>query len=529
MAMQRIDGFDYYKEANDTSFGLNSQWSSGYIFDKEINEGIDGGYHMTIPRVGGTENVYSDMPTSSATFTHGGWHKVSALNNAMVVFSHQDGTNQLVLYAATNGALELYRGTQFGGTLIATSAAGVLTSGAFYFIEARLTVHPSAGTADIIVGATSVISATGLNTRNHGSSSLVGRVEVCEPGSGTMSLDSFYWADDLTSRASATPYIETRWPLSTVGGGDFAASTGSDLTAMVDRKKAQGDLYITAGDINKIQMFEVDEFVPRTIASVLALRAIVNMKRADAVARTVSIVLDIGGTQHVGVAKALTGTSAFYWDLYELNPISGVAWTDADLASLKIGVKTVTGTAIADSYIVNSLHVEILRSKDTEAQAGGHRYWRFRPKQTQGDPRGGSCSIEFFDKFGARILGESYANGSYSGALLHTAANDGNSDTRWVTSNNVSAEIDYFRIDCGANKSLRPSGFKIGPQTATYTESLTGFDIGYSDDDVTWVNTGDSWTGEAAWSAGAKHVRRSYAMAPYSSGTTRRRNALVAN
>lgn len=522
MALRRMDGADYYTLGNNSQVGLANQWSSGYIADKDALPGFDGGAHLYVPRAGGTENMYTNLPVSGANVTHGGWHYVSHLGDNVLTFSHSGGSNQFTLTTLSDGTLQLRRGGT-GGTVVASSAAGVIPLSTFFFMELRVFCDPAAGTADIIVGATSVISATGLNTQGYGSSPLVGRLELCEPVSGNVRLDSWYWRDDLTSMAAGAPYIETRWPIADVPGGDWAASTGSILTDMLSQKRASTDRYITAGDVAATQMFDLDSFVPRTISSVKGLRIIVNAKKADAVARTLSIVLDIGGTIVTGAAKALSTSGSFYWDIYELNPVTGLAWTDAEVQALNVGVTAVAGTAVAASYVVNSIHVEILRSRDIEAQAGGHRYWRVRIRGVQSASRGGTNSFEFFDYLGARVLGEPYANGNY-GSLIPANANDSLNGTVFVTSVDAASGTGYIYIDPGPNVAFLASKMRLGPQAASYGESIVSFTIGYSDDGSVWTDT-DAWTGEANWSGDA-YQRRTYNLS-LPAGPARRRNSVI--
>lgn len=117
---------------------------------------------------------------------------ISSASNRPVLILWGDGvtTQHLTIYALTDGSLKLYRGDS-SGTLLGTTATGIITVATWYYLELHAIIDDTTGEYEIRVDGVNVLSATGVDTRNGGTNPEVTCVTV-----GRASTDRSYY-DDL--------------------------------------------------------------------------------------------------------------------------------------------------------------------------------------------------------------------------------------------------------------------------------------------------------------------------------------------
>lgn len=105
------------------------------------------------------------------------WIGLAAIHNAtlnnsvdrfiLTLFGDGSTTTHLSLYVDSTGKLYLYRGTS-AGTLLGSSAAGVVTAGVWYYLELHAVIDNTVGEYEVRVDGVNVLSGSGADTQNGG-------------------------------------------------------------------------------------------------------------------------------------------------------------------------------------------------------------------------------------------------------------------------------------------------------------------------------------------------------------------------
>lgn len=103
-----------------------------------------------------------------------------------VLFGDGAAVPHLSLYLATDGSLSLYRGTS-AGTLLETSATGLMAINTWYYIEVYGLIDNATGAYEIRINGTNVLDGSGVDSRNGGTDANVSCVGVTRIDNATFS------------------------------------------------------------------------------------------------------------------------------------------------------------------------------------------------------------------------------------------------------------------------------------------------------------------------------------------------------
>ena len=121
---------------------------------------------------------------------------LAANSNMCELRSDSAATRHGNLFATSTGALTYGRDT----TALATSAAGAVTAGTWYYVELQVRLHDSAGSVIVKVNGVEKINSTGLDTKNAGTSTTFDQLRLANSGTNTVLYDDLY----VTTGAAAT-------------------------------------------------------------------------------------------------------------------------------------------------------------------------------------------------------------------------------------------------------------------------------------------------------------------------------------
>lgn len=136
-------------------------------------------------------------PQQSIWLTIGVAFRVSSLASQRTLMAlWTDGGVNNFIRVETTGAVSFLS----GGTVQATSAAGLVVANTYHYLEAQVRLDASAGSVELRLNGTQIAQATGLNT-NPSTGSLFQQLRIGPAGSGATQLyDDLY----LTMGAGAT-------------------------------------------------------------------------------------------------------------------------------------------------------------------------------------------------------------------------------------------------------------------------------------------------------------------------------------
>lgn len=526
MAGVMLEGFDHYPDATSTPAGAQALWVKSYL-DQSLAYGRFGGWCLQHTRNGGTEDIYRDFPNGDITtgqITLGfAWKKSNAVSRPIMRLMQAGTTNsQFTIYENSDGSIAIRNGDS--GTVLATSATGLIATNTWYYIEVAVTIADS-GSLELRLNNTTVATATGVDTMGQ-STNTVGRICLPEPdSSGTYWYDDIYVRDDLVFMGPCR--VLYRRPRAAVAGGTFnmTATSAYVYPLRVDEFIVdQSTSYITGSTVGDQQLFQCDNLSKFSGTSVKMVQ-LVSFSKTDAGTATLAPVVTSGATTSVGADWALT-TTFQYKHRIVLDPATSADWTRNGLRDGRFGMK-VTGLSGAAQVQVSTFGYEVLLPiADAYADAGGHRYWRITPLTINSSGRPGSWMLHFINNDGEiyRPINYAYVGGLWSSNNDVFQALDGRYSTGYIGGVQGSPASNNVSFDFGG--PIAPNIFGLGSQPFTLGESFATFKIEYSDDNATWTPYYTQSTSQTGWTASEW---RQFALPALFTPTVRRRQGLVLN
>jgi hypothetical protein len=342
MALRFIDGFDH---GGNITANLTAKYASNT--NGFLNTGASGVRTGTGSlSIIGTSTLLTTkvLPTSGSTAIIGIAMRAgnSASWNGGDLLRIQEGsTVHVALGITASGELTVKRNT----TVLGTSAAVITLRNNWYYIEIKTTIHDSAGTYEVRVDGTNVLSATGQDTQNAGTATwntlVIRGVDV----GGDSYLDDLYICDGSGTTNNdflGDCKVETIYPQT--GNGthtDFTPSTGTDRGAMVDEAVPDSDTTYNVGTTAG----QKDSYNYPSLSLTGTIRGIqtnLHVRKTDAGARTVCPVVRSGSTTYDGTTTTLGTSYGYISEVWETDPDTAATWVSGGITAMQVGMKVVT-------------------------------------------------------------------------------------------------------------------------------------------------------------------------------------------
>jgi hypothetical protein len=323
-----MDGFDHYVTAN-----ILSKWTSGG--GNIINPGRTGIGCLQVPIT-----LTKTLPSSYSTIITGFALYVAGFTNDAYVVKFNDGaTTHLGIITTTDGRFAVRRGD---GTWLGVTATSPVTLFTWNYVEFKATIDDSVGSYEIRVNGVTILSATGIDTRNGGASTA---------NTYSLDADSNYYYDDLyvcddsgsinnTFRGDVK--IECLFPTSDGYLTQFTPSTPGDHYTLVDEAAPDGDTtYVYTSGIGNIDSYGFSNLTVIS-GSVLGVQVLPYARKDDAGSRSFAPMIYISGVAYSGEAISIGNTYVYYPEIFDLSPATSSAWTIAEVNASEFGTKLVS-------------------------------------------------------------------------------------------------------------------------------------------------------------------------------------------
>jgi len=336
MALLFCDSFDHYT----TNAQLATKWGNG-------NFNINSAWGRNGTAGIGTGEDRSSRWTKSGTgvdtiivgFAN---NFISGTPNTRLNL-YEDATLHIYLYPNA-GSLkwQVYRGD---GTLLGTSSPS-FAFGIYDYIELKVKIHDTTGTVDLRVNNVSVLSLTGQDTRNGGTSGLINAVLISSIDYGSVSrLDDFYVCDTSGSRNNdflGDVRIQAIFPSATGNSSQWTANGAATNRECVDEITPNDDTdYISSSTATQKDTYVFGDVTP-TSGTVKAVQHVLYARKDDAGTRTIRPVIRHSTTDYtVGAGTNISITYAMIKDISETNPGTSTDWTISDVNNAEFGVELV--------------------------------------------------------------------------------------------------------------------------------------------------------------------------------------------
>lgn len=271
---------------------------------------------------------------------------------SIIQFRNSSNIAQVTIEVTSTGALQARRGYS-NGTILGTSNPAI-TANAWNHIEAKVLVNGSTGTVAIYVNGIEVLSLTGQNTANtgtvdigqivHTSMSTVGpdftAGDTNSTGLTIYRKDAVYWdtAGSVNNDILGTVSV-LRLAVDADSSFNWTPSTGTTGFNLIDEAGPDDLDYIEADSTPPAASSFTFENLPVDVTSVRGLISLVRAKKTDGGDGNLQVSLTTASlVDDLGTDRPITTADTYWWDVSELNPDTGVAWTpnDVDNATVKV-------------------------------------------------------------------------------------------------------------------------------------------------------------------------------------------------
>jgi hypothetical protein len=335
LAFNFIDGFDYLTAAN-----LGLKWD-GAAFSISAGTGVYGKGKSLVLNTGGS------LPKTLATnvVTGGvGFHAFVASLGAFTLFQFKDaGTIQVDLRMDATGAFFFTR----NGTAIGSTSTFRAVTNSWYWFELNVTIDPTVGAAALSINGNSVLTGTGLNTRNSANSFYNQLAIVGNSNSGFSQVDSFHSFD---SSGGGFPYgehiIDTQLA-NAVGSNTTWTKGGSTINTnnyqQVNEANEDGDVtYVTSNTAGQIDSYGFASLLES--AGSIGVIAVDTIDRIDDAPMVHTFDHFVKSSASSALSSAFTPTSTYlnHQSFFTQDPNTSAAWSVSGRNAAEFGYKDIS-------------------------------------------------------------------------------------------------------------------------------------------------------------------------------------------
>lgn len=277
----------------------------------------------------------------------------SAFVSRFELCSFRDAANnvQVVFVFGTNGQVVAYRGqtTSISGGLVLTTLLDrsdpliLIPARAYSHLEFKVGIDDSAGYCEVRLNGVTIMNLTGIDTRATGAAAETSQWAVASAGAdggGVPFADfcDFIFSDD--AGAHNPDFVgdqKVYWlpPDSDTAQADWTPSTGSTSYGVIDEAPPNDADYLSlAATTGKTNVGCAD--LPADVVSVSAVIPTIRSWKDDAGVCDLAPGILQGATYDSGSGQPQTTAPNYYHQVFEVDPVSGVPFTPAEVNSLKL-------------------------------------------------------------------------------------------------------------------------------------------------------------------------------------------------
>lgn len=340
MSLLWIDGFDDL--ATGTGTDVKARLARRYALSGSSNptyksrSGRIGGYGLTSDSGTAYMTLTSLVNTNDTLIAGMGIYPRVQSTSTVNFFSFNDGSVSGIncRIECISGEVSAYRGSTFLGG----SAGAQVTYGRWYYVEAKVKVHSSAGSVEIRVGGRTVLLLTGINTQA-GSHAYYDKFWL-HPHS--YDYDDIYLADTqgaVNNNFLGNMRVVTLFPNGDGGTNEWTTSSGSDHYAIVDEGIENDDTdYVESDTSGQTELWTYGDISGVGVISGLQLTTV--CRDTNTPVFSLKMPAKSGATTSDGTAQVVG--MADYGVLHrvlETDPDTTALWTDSGLNAAQFGLK----------------------------------------------------------------------------------------------------------------------------------------------------------------------------------------------
>lgn len=247
-------------------------------------------------------------------------------------------TAQITLqWEHTTGSLVVRRGGS-SGTILATSAAGLMVAGRWYYLEFGARINDTLGSTEVRLNGSPVaeLTLTDVDTMP-GAENTIDRFRLM----GCARFTDIWIDQGLSLEYYGDCIVDTIMPTGAGTNADWTPSAGANYQNVDDAGTIDDDETFnssnTAGDVDT---FACGDLPSRPGSTILAVAVNVAARKDDAATRELMAWARIGSSEYaIGSAFQPTGDYIVHQKIEAENPADSAAWEDADVNGAEFGYK----------------------------------------------------------------------------------------------------------------------------------------------------------------------------------------------
>ena len=346
MTMLFCDSFDHVSSAAELLRKWHSAVSTSGTTIPSSGGRRNGGY---LSMTSGTQEWRYNLQVGVSTIIVGCAIRTDTLANAATGFLNfeESGVLHMSLRYQLNGSIAVYRGS----TLLANSAAALISINTWYYLEFKATIHDTTGSYEVRLDGTPIMTASGspaaLDTRNAGTSGLVDTIMLTGHTSATDRWDDLYVNSTAGSRNFGflgDVRVDAYRPSGAGNSSQFTNNGGSPSIAnylqVDDATPDDGTTYVETATINNIDTYAVTD-MSHTPAAIYAVQVSACAAKSDAGSRGLNTVTRRGSTNYHSATRQLQDSYRYISEIRESDPgaASPNDWTKTNLNAAEFGIR----------------------------------------------------------------------------------------------------------------------------------------------------------------------------------------------
>jgi hypothetical protein len=345
MAVVLIEGFDMYNGLG-ANTGLVSKWTAPGGSGQSMVAGRFGGQAWRLqPAI--AQAIERTLPAAGTTFAVGAAIRLTSLfpgtpsaKSHLCLNKFGTGLQCGILFDAS-GSISAWRlSGDVSGTLLGTSATGLMAPNVWYYVEVEFVISTTVGRITVYLNGTQILNVTGANTANNGVGTNADTLHLASTNGGNgnagfVDYDDMYVVDVATKLGERR--VETLRPTADTATKQWTPDTGTVDFSRVNATLAQSTTFVQASTVGNLDLYDIAD-LSSTPAAIDAVQYNIFAQKTDATTRDIAAVGDISGTQQQTADFPLGVGVGKLQQLFLLNP-SGGAWSASDVNALRIGPK----------------------------------------------------------------------------------------------------------------------------------------------------------------------------------------------
>jgi hypothetical protein len=337
MTLLFADSFDHYATAD-----ITKKWNStgGGTINSTAGRRSGGAY-----RGSSNGNTITKTFAANASVVVGFAYKASAIpgTDCTIATLLDAGSVQCNLGIKADGTLYFNRN---GTALTGGASTLALSSGAFYYIEWKITIANSVAADSCKVrvnGVDWITIAAGQDTQATANATCNQlRIGVTGGDPGDADFDDLY----LCNQSGGTNNdflgdirVDAIFPNADGNYSQFTPSSGTDHYLLVDETTPNTSDYNDGDTVGDRDSYAFGNLTALTSQTVYGVQVNAAVLKDDAGAKSASTFARSGSTNTDGASTALSTTQAYLTDVYETDPNGGGAWTETSVNAAEFGVR----------------------------------------------------------------------------------------------------------------------------------------------------------------------------------------------